>query len=150
MGRLQRADQHGAGRAFLFADEIDAPVDAVGAIDIGKARRAEHHEVARRRPAERMRGRLGVMIGLDLDDDAADAVDQQRRADQVGRDLMHTAGKERAFERLARIGGGLGSGLMLRAISDGNRRVECRASGNMLKHGCQQAERLRFRVKRIS
>ena len=41
------------------------------------------------------------MIGLDLDDDAADAVDQERRADQIGRDLMHAAGKKRAFQRLA-------------------------------------------------
>ena len=31
---------------FALADEIDAPVDAVGAIDIGIARRAEHHGVA--------------------------------------------------------------------------------------------------------
>ena len=52
-----------------------------------------------------MRGRLGVMIGLDLDDDAADAVDQQRRADQVGRDLMHAAVEKRAFQRLAEAQG---------------------------------------------
>ena len=50
------------------------------------------------------------MIGLDLDDDAADAVDQQRRADQVGRDLMHAAGEERALERPAQIGGGRDGG----------------------------------------
>ena len=93
MGRLQRTDQDRAGRALFFADEIDAPMDAVGAIDIGKARRPEHHAVARRRPAKRMRGRLGVVIGLDLDDDAADAVDQQRRADQVGRDLDARCGR---------------------------------------------------------
>ena len=51
-----------------------------------------------------MRGRLGVVIGLDLDDDAADAVDQQRRADQVGSDLVHAAGEERALQRLAQTG----------------------------------------------
>ena len=43
VGRLQRADQHGAGLARLLADEVDAPVDAVGAVDVEKARRAEHH-----------------------------------------------------------------------------------------------------------
>ena len=49
-----------------------------------------------------MRRRIGVMIGLDLDDDAADAVDQQRRADQVGRHLVHAAGEElRAFSGVA-------------------------------------------------
>src|SRR5207253_5863772 len=47
------------------AYEIHAPVDAVGAVDIGEARRAEHHPVAWRRPIEGMRGRLGVMISLD-------------------------------------------------------------------------------------
>ena len=45
-----------------------------------------------------MRRRVGVVIGLDLDDPAADAVDQQRRADQFGRDLMDAAGEERALE----------------------------------------------------
>ena len=46
--RLERADQHGAGRAFRLADEVQAPVDAVGAVDVGVAGRAEHHGVARR------------------------------------------------------------------------------------------------------
>jgi hypothetical protein len=41
------------------------------------------------------------MIRLDLGDDPADAVDQQRHPDQVGRDLMHAAVKKRAFQRLA-------------------------------------------------
>ena len=56
-----------------------------------------------------MRGRLGVMIRLDLGDDAADAIDQQRRADEVGRDFMHAAVEKRAFQRLAEAdGGGIG------------------------------------------
>ena len=42
------------------------------------------------------------MIGLDLDDEAADAVDQQRRPDQVGRDLMSFAEPDLWF-RLIRI-----------------------------------------------
>src|SRR5207248_9487891 len=101
VGRLQRPDQYRARGAFLLADEIDAPVHAVGAIDVAKAWRADNHFVARRRPTERMRGRIGVMIGLDLDDDAADTVYQQRRADQIGGDLVHAAGKERALARAA-------------------------------------------------
>jgi hypothetical protein len=48
-------------------------------------------------------GRIGVVIGLKLDDNAADAVHQQRRADQVGRDLMHAAGEKGAFQRLAKL-----------------------------------------------
>jgi hypothetical protein len=50
------------------------------------------------------------MIGLDLDDDAADAVDQQRRTDQVGCDVVHAAGEEGALQRLAQFGCGLRGG----------------------------------------
>eukprot|EP01035_Chromulina_nebulosa_P057631 gene57631-78962_t len=35
-------------RAWRFADEIDAPVDPVGTVNIGVAGRAEHHAVPRR------------------------------------------------------------------------------------------------------
>jgi hypothetical protein len=35
-----------------------------------------------------------VVIGLDLDNAAADAVEQKGRADQVGRDRMHAARKK--------------------------------------------------------
>src|ERR1700732_3914840 len=98
VGRLQGADQHRARRTLLFADEIDAPMDAVGAIDVSEAGWAKHHSVARCGTPNRVRRRLGVMIGLDLDDDAADAVHQQGGADQVGRDLMHAASKESTFE----------------------------------------------------
>jgi hypothetical protein len=48
-----------------------------------------------------MRRRLGMVIGLELDDHAADAVEQKRCADEVGRDLMHAAREKAAFERLA-------------------------------------------------
>src|SRR5215207_3632434 len=34
-GRLERADQHGAGAALRLADEVEAPVNAVGTVDIG-------------------------------------------------------------------------------------------------------------------
>src|ERR1700693_3459926 len=44
-GRLDGPDQHRAGRTFGLADEIHAPVDAVGAVDIGVARWAEHHRI---------------------------------------------------------------------------------------------------------
>src|SRR5262249_55404782 len=93
-------------RAFLLTDEIHAPVDAVGAVDIGKARRAEHHLIPGRRPPKGMGRRIGMMIGLDLDDDPADAVHQKRRADQVGRDLVDAAGEKGALQWPAERGGG--------------------------------------------
>src|SRR5258708_36840089 len=79
----ERADEHRAGTALRLAYEVEAPVHAVGAVDIGVARRTEHHAVALGAAAERMRGRIGVMVGLDLDDDAADRLEQQRRADEI-------------------------------------------------------------------
>ncbi|MGY3459041.1 hypothetical protein ACVWW5_004491 [Bradyrhizobium sp. LM3.4] len=48
-----------------------------------------------------MRRWLGMMIGLDLDDDPADAVDQHGRTDQVVRDLADVAAEEGALQRLA-------------------------------------------------
>src|SRR5256885_579330 len=41
-----------------------------------------------------MRGGIGVVIGLDFHDDPSDAAKQQRRADQLGRNLMNTAVEE--------------------------------------------------------
>src|SRR5216684_1970021 len=41
VGRLQGAEQHCTCRTLLLADEIDAPVNAIGAIDIGNAWRPE-------------------------------------------------------------------------------------------------------------
>ncbi len=63
-------------------------MDAVGPVDVGEARRPEHHGVARGWAAITVRRRVGVVIGLDLDDHAASAVHHQRRADQVGRDVV--------------------------------------------------------------
>jgi hypothetical protein len=80
--------------ALRFADKVQAPVDAVGSIDISIAGRPEHDGVPRGRTAKTVRGRIGVVVGLDLDDPAADAVAVQRGADQVGRHLMHAAAEE--------------------------------------------------------
>ena len=74
-----------------------------------------------------MRRRFGVMIRLDLDDDAADAVNQQGGPDQVGRDLAHAAGKERTLERPAQLGCGLirGDGVLSHSNrQDANRQDE--------------------------
>src|SRR5712671_4671651 len=45
-GRHQGANQDGAGAVLGFADEIDAPMDAVRPVDIRMARRSEHHGIA--------------------------------------------------------------------------------------------------------
>src|SRR5262249_20267738 len=92
--RTDRADQHGARAAFLLADEIETPVDAIGAVDVGKARRSEHDGVAWSKPAIGMRGGIRLMVGLEFDDLATDAVEQEGRPDQFRRNLVHTAGEE--------------------------------------------------------
>jgi len=42
-----------------------------------------------------VRRRVGVVIGLDLDNSAADTVNEQCRADQIGRNIMNASGEER-------------------------------------------------------
>ena len=54
-----------------------------------------------------MRGRVGVMIGLDLDNDPAGATEQECRTDQIGRDLVDAAVEE-AFAEARRLGHGEG------------------------------------------
>ncbi|MGY3117802.1 hypothetical protein ACVWXQ_001739 [Bradyrhizobium sp. S3.14.4] len=41
------------------------------------------------------------MIGLDLDDEAADAIDQHGGPDQVGRDLVDAAAEKRTLQGFA-------------------------------------------------
>ena len=75
------------------ADEVEAPVDAVGAVDIGATRRPEHHRVARRVAGVAVRCRVVLVVGLGLDDRPADAVDEHARADQRARDLERRGGE---------------------------------------------------------
>ena len=89
--RLDGPDQHGAGRPCRFADEVQAPVNAVGAIDIGVARRSKHDGIAAGHAAKAVRRRVGMMVGLDFDQPAADPVHKERRTDQIGRNLVDAA-----------------------------------------------------------
>ena len=97
--RRECADQHRAGLALRLAYEVEAPVNTVGAVDIGITRRAEHDGIALGAAAEGMRRGIGVVIGLDLDDDAAHPLEQKRRADEIGGDGVHAADKEVSAER---------------------------------------------------
>ena len=78
-------------------------MDAVGAVDVGVAGGAEHHGIPLGLPCVGMGGRVGVVIGLDLDDHAAGAINQQSRPDQLGRDL-----KNRPVEKASPQLGGQG------------------------------------------
>jgi hypothetical protein len=93
-GRLDRPDQHRACAALPFAHEIHTPVDAIGAIDIDKPGRPEHHGITLGLAAVRVGSRIGVVISLDLHDHPADRVDEKRCANEVGRNVMDTAVEE--------------------------------------------------------
>src|SRR5262249_39767575 len=84
-------DQHGVRDAHRLADEVEAPVDPVRAVDVRVPRRAEHRLVALGAPAVAVRGGILVVVGLELDDDAADAVDIELGADELRRDLVDAA-----------------------------------------------------------
>ena len=102
--RLERSDEDCVRHANVLADEVEAPVDAVRAVHVRVAGRAEHGGVARGLAAVAVRGRILVVVRLDLDDHAADSVDEQRDADQVGRDVVDAAGEELTPERARRNG----------------------------------------------
>jgi len=92
-GRLQRAEQYPRAVADRHADEVEAPVDAVRAIDVGAARRSEHHRVSCRVAGVAVRRRIDLVVRLGLDDRAADAVDEDAGADQLARDDERRGGE---------------------------------------------------------
>ena len=96
--RFDGADQDRAGRAGRLADEVQAPVDAIGPVDVDKPGRAEHDAVTLGLAAIAVGGRVGVVIGLELDDHAAHAADHQGRADQLPRHVMDRPVEEAAPE----------------------------------------------------
>ena len=112
---LERADQHGGTDALRLADRVQQRVDAVGAVHIGTAGRAEQRPRPQRETGERVAGRLAVVISLRLDDHAARAGVRDDAADEVARDLedrpvVEAGGQRRERRRTGRAGGGERSG----------------------------------------
>ena len=68
---LQRSDQRGLAASSGSGDHVDAPVDAVGEVDIGVSGTLEHDPVSRGSASEGVRRRVGFAVRLRLDDDAA-------------------------------------------------------------------------------
>ena len=64
-------------------DKIDAPVNAVGTIDIHAAGRTKHGGIADAGAAKTVRCRVFPVVGLRLDNQAADTMDQQANAYQL-------------------------------------------------------------------
>src|SRR5205085_3854432 len=73
--RLERTDEDGVRDSDRLTHDVEAPVDPVRAVDVRMTGRPEHGRVARCASAIAMRGRILVVVRLDLDDHAADPVD---------------------------------------------------------------------------
>ena len=99
--RLERADQHRRARALGLAHRVDERMDAVGPVHVRRARAAEEHVRARGQADMGVARRLGLVVGLGLDDHAGAAPVRERAADQVARDLDHRARVELAREHYA-------------------------------------------------
>ena len=101
-GRLEGTNQDRARNSLPLADEVEAPVDAVGAVDVRVPGRAEHRDVAGGPAAVAVRRRVLVVVGLDLDDRPAHAVEEQFRPHELGRHLVHRAIEEGSLQLHAR------------------------------------------------
>ena len=104
--RREGPDQHRGAAALGLADQVGAPVQAVGAVDVEVARRPEHDERPAARAAEAVGGGVVLLVALGLDDHPADAVHGEDAPDEVRRHLGHRAREEVALEPRARRGAG--------------------------------------------
>jgi hypothetical protein len=101
VGRLQRPDQDRGGFALGFGDGVEQTVDPVGEVDVGVAGRPEQDPGALGQPDVGVTGGVVGLVALGLDDGSADAIKQQRAADQVAGDGMDRAVKELASQPVA-------------------------------------------------
>ena len=106
LGRLERADQDRRRLAFGLADEVEQLVDAVREVHVHVRGRTEQDAAARRRPAERVAGRIVDVVALGLDDHAGGRPVRDGAADQVARDVVHGACEEGGGESRSHRGHG--------------------------------------------
>jgi hypothetical protein len=75
-------------RASSLADEVQTPMEAVGAIHVGVAGRSEHGRIADSLATEAVRSWIIECICFSFDNDAAYSVETKVEADQFRRDMM--------------------------------------------------------------
>src|SRR5687768_3134911 len=93
--RLERAEEDGRADAVFRADDVRAPVDAIRAVDVESSGGPEHRRVAACPASERVARGIVRLVRLRLDDDSADAVDEERPPDEVARNVARAALEER-------------------------------------------------------
>jgi hypothetical protein len=94
MCRLERPEKHSRAHALFPADDIAAPVDPIGAVDVEPPGRAEHRRVA---PGPTSKGVTRWIVGtvrLGLDNHAADAVNEKCPADERRRNVVRLTREE--------------------------------------------------------
>ena len=99
--RLERADQHSGRKSALIRDDIEAPVNAVDAVDVRDSGLTEHRLVARG-ATDAKRGVRGVVVRsyvrFGFDDPAARFIAADRgyelHTEQLTRDHLRRARKE--------------------------------------------------------
>ena len=97
--RFQRSDQHAAGPALRFGDQIEALVHTVDEVDVGVAGRSENHAGAIGEAARGMRRQIvAAKVGFGLHDDAGSASMYQGFAEKIARDLHGRTLVERAWK----------------------------------------------------
>ena len=99
--RLERPDQHRCPHPFGLGHRVQQRVDPIGAVHVCLARRPEQRPGARRQADERVTGRLGIVVGLGLDDHPRAAVVGDDATDQLARHLEHGALIEGTVHRSA-------------------------------------------------
>ncbi|SFU49007.1 hypothetical protein SAMN05216417_10541 [Nitrosospira multiformis] len=84
---FDRANQYASSMSRGTADKIQAPVNAVRAVDVGMAGRAEHHLVTPGRTRKAVRGRIIMVISFCLYDPTANSVYKQGGAYEGARNV---------------------------------------------------------------
>jgi hypothetical protein len=106
---LKRPDQNGA-TDLCAADKIEAPMDAIAAMDIGISRRSEDAAISSGSPAIAVRRRISGVVCLRLGDRTTHAVDEEGNPDQTTCDRYDVLRKKTGRDVVARRSNrGLGS-----------------------------------------
>ena len=96
--RLERADEHRGPHPLLLAHRVEQRVDAVGEVDVGRARGAEQDVGAAREAHVGVAGGLVHVVALGLDDAPRRLAVTQNAADQAAGHVVDRAGEEVAAE----------------------------------------------------
>ncbi len=88
MKRFKRSNEN---RAPTLANEIQAPVKTIRAVNVGMAGWSKHDRVPASLADKTVRGPVIGRVGFSFNDDAAHAIDAEIEANQLDRDRLRLA-----------------------------------------------------------